>query len=170
MGTTALSPLRSKAWCLYLSLLKIYRPPPGFDDTNCYTVEKYTWATDSVKLQLYYKYFFSVPVCVITESGVSGGTLVSMNRFSTLCWSLVQRQGWRVKGRIWSSEQARSAKANSWLDYQRPLGEGEMGEILSVHPCGNSGVLLHAVKSYNMGPSRFTSHPRGRCATDFYRP
>jgi hypothetical protein len=34
---------------------------------------------------------------------------------------LAQWQGWRVKGRIWPSEQARSARANSWLDYQRPL-------------------------------------------------
>jgi hypothetical protein len=30
--------------------------------------------------------------------------------------------------------------------------------------------FLHAVKSYDMGPSRFTSHPRGRCAADFYPP
>jgi hypothetical protein len=30
-------------------------------------------------------FFFSVPVCVITASGVLGCTLVSMNRFSTLC-------------------------------------------------------------------------------------
>jgi hypothetical protein len=30
-------------------------------------------------------FFFSVPVCAITVSGVPGGTLVSMNRFSTLC-------------------------------------------------------------------------------------
>jgi hypothetical protein len=36
--------------------------------------------------------------------------------------------------------------------------------ILSIHPCGISRVLLHAVKSYDMGPSRFTSHPRGRCS------
>jgi hypothetical protein len=41
--------------------------------------------------------------------------------FSNLCGWLLQRQGWRVKGRIWLSKQARSAKANSWLDYQRPL-------------------------------------------------
>jgi hypothetical protein len=40
---------------------------------------------------------------------------------------------------------------------------------LSIRPCGTSRVLLHAVKSYDMGPSRFTSHPRGRCAADFYR-
>jgi hypothetical protein len=66
-------------------------------------------------------FFFPVPVCAITASGVPGGTLVSMNRFSTLCGWLVQRQGWRVKGWIWPSEQARSARANSWLDYQRPL-------------------------------------------------
>jgi hypothetical protein len=41
---------------------------------------------------------------------------------------------------------------------------------LSMRPCGTSRVVLHAVKSYDMGPSRFTSHPRGRCAADFYRP
>jgi hypothetical protein len=29
-------------------------------------------------------------------------------------------------------------------------------------------VLSHAVKSYNMGPSGFTSHLRGRCAVDFF--
>jgi hypothetical protein len=29
--------------------------------------------------------FIPVPVCVITASGVPGGTFVSMNRFSTLC-------------------------------------------------------------------------------------
>jgi hypothetical protein len=30
-------------------------------------------------------FFFPVPVCAITTSGVPGGTLVSMNHFSTLC-------------------------------------------------------------------------------------
>jgi hypothetical protein len=63
------------------------------------------------------------------------------------------------------------------------MGEGEMREILSVKPRGTSRVLLHAgprflracsatdkKKSYDMGPSRFTSHPRGRRAADFYRP
>jgi hypothetical protein len=30
-------------------------------------------------------FFFPVPVCAITASGVPGGTSVSMNRFSTLC-------------------------------------------------------------------------------------
>jgi hypothetical protein len=75
-----------------------------------------------------YFFFFSVPVCVITASGVPSGTLVSMNRFSALCGWLVQRQGWRVRGRIWPSEQARSARANSWLDYQIPLEKQEMGE------------------------------------------
>jgi hypothetical protein len=62
-------------------------------------------------------FFFPVPVCAITASGVPGGTFVSMNRFSALCGWLVQRLGWRVKGWIWPSEQARSAKA-TWLDYQ----------------------------------------------------
>jgi hypothetical protein len=34
------------------------------------------------------------------------------------------------------------------------MGEKEM-RILSIHPCGTSTrVLLHAVKSYDMGPSR----------------
>jgi hypothetical protein len=41
---------------------------------------------------------------------------------------------------------------------------------LSIHPCGTSRVLLHVVKSYDMGPSRFTSHPRGRCAAGFLSP
>jgi hypothetical protein len=31
------------------------------------------------------KFFFSVPVCAITASGVPGGTFVSMDRFNTLC-------------------------------------------------------------------------------------
>jgi hypothetical protein len=44
---------------------------------------------------------------------------------------------------------------------------GEEMRILSIHPCGTSRVILYAVKSYDMGPSRFTSHPRGRCAADF---
>jgi hypothetical protein len=39
--------------------------------------------------------------------------------------------------------------------------------ILSIRPCGTSRVLLHEVKSYEMGPSRFTSHPKERCAADF---
>jgi hypothetical protein len=30
-------------------------------------------------------FFFAVPVCAITASGVPGGTFVSMNRFSALC-------------------------------------------------------------------------------------
>jgi hypothetical protein len=67
---------------------------------------------------LFLFFFFSVPVCAITASGVPGGTFVSMNRFSTLCGWLAQRQGWRVKGWTWPSEQPRSAKANSWLHYR----------------------------------------------------
>jgi hypothetical protein len=43
-------------------------------------------------------FFFPVPVCAITASGMPGGTLVSMNRFSTLCGWLAQRQGRGVKG------------------------------------------------------------------------
>jgi hypothetical protein len=30
-------------------------------------------------------FFFPVPVCAITATGVPGDTFVSMNRFSTLC-------------------------------------------------------------------------------------
>jgi hypothetical protein len=37
-------------------------------------------------------YFFSIPFCAITASGVPGGTFVSMNRFSTLCGWLAQKQ------------------------------------------------------------------------------
>jgi hypothetical protein len=44
---------------------------------------------------------------------------------------------------------------------------GEEMIILSIRPCGTYRVILQAVKSYDMGPSRFTSHPRGRCAADF---
>jgi hypothetical protein len=33
---------------------------------------------------------------------------------------------------------------------------------------GNSRVLLHALKSYDMGLLGFTSHPRGTCAVDFF--
>jgi hypothetical protein len=43
-------------------------------------------------------FFFPVPVCVITASGVPGGTLDSMDRFSTLCGWLAQRQGVENKG------------------------------------------------------------------------
>jgi hypothetical protein len=45
---------------------------------------------------------------------------------------------------------------------------GKDMRILSIRPYGTSKVLLHAVKSYDMEPSRFNSHPRGRCAADFY--
>jgi hypothetical protein len=47
---------------------------------------------------------------------------------------------------------------------------GEEMRILSIRPRGTSRVLLYAVKSYDMGPSRFTSHLRGMWAADFYRP
>jgi hypothetical protein len=30
-------------------------------------------------------FFFPIPVCAITASGVPGGTFVSKNSFSTLC-------------------------------------------------------------------------------------
>jgi hypothetical protein len=51
------------------------------------------------------------------------------------------------------------------------VGDGrERGEIVSIRPGGTSRVLLHAVKSYDPGTSRFIPHLRGRCAADFYRP
>jgi hypothetical protein len=34
--------------------------------------------------KIFFLSFFSIPVCAITVSGVPGGTLVSMNHFSTL--------------------------------------------------------------------------------------
>jgi hypothetical protein len=40
---------------------------------------------------------FPFPLCHYSV-GVPGCTLVSVNRFSTLCGWLVQRQGWRMKG------------------------------------------------------------------------
>jgi hypothetical protein len=42
--------------------------------------------------------------------------------------------------------------------------------ILSVRPCGTSRVSIHAVKSYDMGPSQINPHPRGICAVDFLSP
>jgi hypothetical protein len=39
----------------------------------------------NIKYALIIFFFFPVPVCAITESGVPGGTFVSMNRFSSLC-------------------------------------------------------------------------------------
>jgi hypothetical protein len=47
------------------------------------------------------------------------------------------------------------------------MGEGNYN---LVYPREISRVLLLAVKSYDMGPSGFTFHPKGRCAADFYRP
>jgi hypothetical protein len=40
------------------------------------------------------------------------------------------------------------------------MGERGKMRILSIHPCGTSREILHAVKSYDMGPSGFTSHPK----------
>jgi hypothetical protein len=34
---------------------------------------------------------------------------------------------------------------------------GEDVRVFSIRPCGTSTVLLQAVKTYDMGPSRFTS-------------
>jgi hypothetical protein len=47
---------------------------------------------------------------------------------------------------------------------------GEEMRILSIRPSVTSRVILHAIKSYDMGPSRFNSHPRGRCAADVLWP
>jgi hypothetical protein len=51
------------------------------------TSVKETFLTPFQQLKLFavFFFFFPVPVCAITASGVPGGTLVSMNRFSTLC-------------------------------------------------------------------------------------
>jgi hypothetical protein len=45
-------------------------------------------------------FFFPVLACAITASRVPGGTFVSMNRFSTLCGWLAQRQGWSEYDRV----------------------------------------------------------------------
>jgi hypothetical protein len=91
-------------------------------------------------------FFFPVPVCAITASGVPGSTLVSMNRFSTLCGWLVQRQGWRVKGWIWPSEQARSAKLTPDLTSRLATGNdnfvySSLWDFKSSFTCRN--VLWH---------------------------
>jgi hypothetical protein len=46
-------------------------------------INERTWAI--LRLGQDEHFFFPVPVCAITASGVPGGTLVSMNGFSTLC-------------------------------------------------------------------------------------
>jgi hypothetical protein len=78
-------------------------------------------------------------------------------------WPVVLSPGWN---RMWPSERARSARVNS-RDLWRSRRLARKWEFLSFHPCGTSRVLLHAVKSYDMGPSRFTFHPRGRCVRIF---
>jgi hypothetical protein len=51
--------------------------------TRTLIFKKYRKSTKREHL-LQIMFFFSVPVCAITASGVPGGTLVSMNSFSTL--------------------------------------------------------------------------------------
>jgi hypothetical protein len=80
------------------------------------------------RMKAWWVLFFSVLVCAITASGVPRATFCFYESFSALCGWLAQRQGWRVKRRIWQSECATSARANSWLDYQRPVDKYEMGE------------------------------------------
>jgi hypothetical protein len=98
---------------------------------------------------LKYFFFFSVPVCAITASGVPGGTLVSMNRSSTLCGWLVQRQGWRMKGeydRVSRRDRLGLTPDLATRDLWRSRRWAkERGKILSIHPCGTSRVLLQAV-------------------------
>jgi hypothetical protein len=43
------------------------------------------WHGNGASLTFLLFLLFPVPVCAITASGVPSGTLVSMNRFSTLC-------------------------------------------------------------------------------------
>jgi hypothetical protein len=61
-----------------------------------------------------------------------------------------------------------------WQSYQQRHLEQVAGmegvRVLPISIWGTSKHFLHAVKSYDMGPSGFTSHPRARCAADFYRP
>jgi hypothetical protein len=66
---------------------------PSFTSMNMtkYSAHRNYKIYHSFKLSLNYEavnnvsFFFPVPVCAITASGVPGGTFVSMNRFSTLC-------------------------------------------------------------------------------------
>jgi hypothetical protein len=107
-----------------------------------------------------------VSVGVLFPVPVPDGTFVYINRFSSLCGWLVQRQRWRVKGWMWPSEQARSARANSWLDYQRPLQKymGEEMRILSIHPCGTSRVFTcRKILRHGTFPLYFSSERKVCC-------
>jgi hypothetical protein len=59
---------------------------------------------------------FPFPFVPLQRRGCLVAPLFLWVVFSTLCGWLVQQQGWRVKGWLWPSEQARSTRANSWLD------------------------------------------------------
>jgi hypothetical protein len=52
------------------------------------------------------------------------------------------------------------------------VNECELYLLSPQAPPWRVAVLLYffTVKSYDMGPSLFTSHPRGRCAADFLSP
>jgi hypothetical protein len=108
-----------------------------------------------------YFFVFPVPVCAITASGVPRGTIVSINRFSTLCGWLAQRQGWRVKGWIWPSEQARSAKANSWPDCQ--MGDRNDNFIYSSLWYFKGSFTCHKILRHGTFPLYFPSERKVFC-------
>jgi hypothetical protein len=100
-------------------------------------------------------FFFTVPVCAITASAVPGGTFVSVNRFSTLCGWLSQRQRWRMKG-----------------EYDRVSNRDRLKitpDLTTRWSTENENFVCSSLWDLKSS-SRFTYHPRGRCAADFYRP
>jgi hypothetical protein len=74
-----------RLWSVCIVLLRL--------EKGCTNLRQ-TWHAYALKPGRGFRKVFSfpVPVCAITASGVPGGTFVSMNRFSTLCWWLAQRR------------------------------------------------------------------------------
>jgi hypothetical protein len=123
---------------------------------------------DGHNLNFHFFLFFSVPVCAITASGVPGGTLVSMNRFSTLCGWLVQRQGWRVKGEYDGVSKRDRLGLTPDLTtrdlWKSRRWEKDRGEMINFVYSS-----LWDFKSY-FTCRKILPRPRGRCTADFYHP
>jgi hypothetical protein len=77
---------------------------------------------------IYHSSSFPLPFAPLQRRGCLVAPLFLWIVLVPCAGGLVQRQGWSVKGLIWPSEQAISHRANSWLDYQRPLEMYEIGE------------------------------------------
>jgi hypothetical protein len=76
----------------------------------------------------------------------------------------VQSTGWFPVSRdLWQPPVLPAGPGHLWSEWAKEM------RIESICPCGTSGDLLHAAKSYDMGPpALFPSE--GRCAAGFYRP